>query len=43
LLLSGAYALLAVVAVILGRRYVMTREPDAAVEPSDLTPSPTRV
>jgi membrane protease YdiL (CAAX protease family) len=36
LLLAGAYTVLAIVAVFLGRRYARTREPDPAVEPAEI-------
>ena len=43
LLLSAIYTLLAIVALVLGRRYNLSRMPDPAAEPADsATVSPTR-
>jgi membrane protease YdiL (CAAX protease family) len=38
LLLTGAYVLLAVVALVLGRRYLRAPEPEPAAEPSEVGP-----
>lgn len=43
LLLSGAYTVLAILALILVRRHARSRTPKTAVEPADPTPSTARV